>query len=224
MAPFSQDVEPPANPGRFIAFPAEYDGGMLPATAGQTEMIEQVVEGLAADGDVQVVAGREIRQALPTDLVVLREENLLLTAMQGSPAGDPAFQGPPQLVGNGVLAELVLDRLEDRDGNNAVDLEQLLHARPERLKRVGTGAPVALAPLLGGKAWIVLESACATFADTGLDGRDSLGVMATFGHEEKHLLIGKVVTRHRNPSLLCSMSGAIPPLATALISPFMKGE
>src|SRR3546814_9857912 len=67
-------------------------------------------------------------------------------------------------------------------------------------------SPVSLLLLLGRKLRIVLDPACAAFADTGLGSRDGLGVLATMGHEEKYLLIGNVVARHRKPIARCSMS------------------
>src|SRR3546814_2789172 len=83
--------------------------------------------------------------------MMLREEDLLLAAVQCPPAGDPAFQCSSYRIGNSILAELVLERLEDRDGNDTVDLEQLLYTWPEWLERIGAGAPVALLLLLGRK-------------------------------------------------------------------------
>src|SRR3546814_7338591 len=44
------------------------------------------------------------------------------------------------------------------------------------------------------------------------------------GHEEKYLLIGNVVARHRKPIARCSMSVPIPPPATAPICPPKEGE
>ena len=205
------------------ALPAQHDSRMLPATRRQAEVVEAIGQGLAGNGDLETVAYREIRQALPTGLMMLREEDLLLAAVQCPPAGDPAFQCSSYRIGNSILAELVLERLEDRDGNDTVDLEQLLDAWPEWLERIGAGAPVALLLLLGRKLRIVLDPACAAFADTGLGSRDGLGVLATMGHEEKYLLIGNVVARHRKPIARCSMSVPIPPPATAPISPPKEG-
>src|SRR3546814_7505653 len=141
---------------------------MLPATRRQAEVVEAIGQGLAGNSDLETVAYREIRQALPTGLMMLREEDLLLAAVQCPPAGDPAFQCSSYRIGNSILAELVLERLEDRDGNDTVDLEQLLYTWPEWLERIGAGAPVALLLLLGRKLRIVLDPACAAFADTGL--------------------------------------------------------
>lgn len=63
------------------ALATQHHGCVFPATTGQAEMVEPMVERLAGDGDVEVVADREIRQALPSGFVMLREENLLLCAM-----------------------------------------------------------------------------------------------------------------------------------------------
>jgi hypothetical protein len=206
------------------ALPAQHDSRMLPATRRQAEVVKAIGQGLAGNGDLETVAYREIRQALPTGLMMLREEDLLLAAVQCPPAGDPAFKCSSYRIGNSILAELVLERLEDRDGNDTVDLEQLLDAWPEWLERIGAGAPVALLLLLGRKLRIVLDPACAALADTGLGSRDGLGVLATMGHEEKYLLIGNVVARHRKPIARCSMSVPIPPPATAPISPPKEGK
>ena len=206
------------------ALPAQHDSRMLPATRRQAEVVEAIGQGLAGNGDLETVAYREIRQALPTGLMMLREEDLLLAAVQCPPAGDPAFERPPDRIGHGFLAKLVLERLEDRDGNDALDLEQFLDARPEWLKRICAGAPMALLLLLGGKLRIVLDPACAAFTDTGFGRCDGLGVLATMGHEKKYLLIRNVVARHRKPIVLCSMSVPIPPPATAPISPPKEEE
>nr|WP_201450272.1 hypothetical protein [Sphingobium yanoikuyae] len=48
--------------------------------------------------------------------------------------------------------------------------------------------------------------------------------MATMGHEEKYLLIGNVVARHRKPIVPCSMSVPIPPPAAAPTNPRKKGK
>ncbi|KPH67909.1 hypothetical protein ADT71_01755 [Novosphingobium sp. ST904] len=206
------------------ALPAQHDSRMLPATRRQAEVVEAIGQGLAGNRDLETIAYREIRQALPTGLMMLREEDLLLTAVQCPPAGDPAFQCSSYRIGNSILAELVLERLEDRDGNDTVDLEQLLDTWPEWLERIGAGAPVALLLLLGRKLRIVLDPACTALADTGLGSRDGLGVLATMGHEEKYLLIGNVVARHRKPIVPCSMSVPIPPPAAAPTNPRKKGK
>jgi hypothetical protein len=138
--------------------------------------------------------------------VMLGKEDLLLAAVQRPPAGNPALEGAPHPVRDGVFPELVLYGLEDGDGQNALDPEQLFHARPHLFEGVGPGTPVALALLLGWQAGILLDPTRAALADTGLGGRDGLGVMTTLNHKEMCLLIGNVVARHRNLSLLCSIS------------------
>src|SRR3546814_17301234 len=100
--------------------------------------------------------------------------------------------------------------------------------RPPRSTRTDTLFPYttlfrSLLLLLGRKLRIVLDPACTALADTGLGGRDGLGVLATMGHEEKYLLIGNVVARHRKPIVPCSMSVPIPPPAAAPTNPRKKG-
>src|SRR3546814_11364963 len=56
------------------ALPAQHDSRMLPATRRQAEVVEAIGQGLAGNSDLETVAYREIRQALPTGLMMLREE------------------------------------------------------------------------------------------------------------------------------------------------------
>src|SRR3546814_5056998 len=81
------------------ALPAQHDSCMLPATRRQAEVVEAIAQGLAGNRDLEAIAYREIRQALPTGLMMLREEDLLLTAVQCPPAGDPAFQSSSYRIG-----------------------------------------------------------------------------------------------------------------------------
>ena len=69
--------------------------------------------GLAGQGDAELVGDGEIRQPLSPGVVPLRKKYLLVRAMQRPPVGDPPFQGAPYAVGHDLLAELVLQSLED---------------------------------------------------------------------------------------------------------------
>src|SRR3546814_6401982 len=102
------------------ALPAQPDSRMLPATRRQAEVVEAIGQRLAGNSDLETVAYRESRQALPTGLMMLREEDLLLAAVQCPPAVDPAFQCSSYRIGNSILAELVLERLEDREDRKSV--------------------------------------------------------------------------------------------------------
>jgi UDP-N-acetylglucosamine diphosphorylase / glucose-1-phosphate thymidylyltransferase / UDP-N-acetylgalactosamine diphosphorylase / glucosamine-1-phosphate N-acetyltransferase / galactosamine-1-phosphate N-acetyltransferase len=86
----------PGDPSRFPkrvlqpvaqALPAlrEADGAGLPVGVGQHEVVDQVLERVAGDGDAQFGHVREVRGTEPPRLVVLCEEHLL---------GRP-FEGPP---------------------------------------------------------------------------------------------------------------------------------
>jgi len=50
----------------------------------------------------------------------IRDGNLLAWPMQRLPVSDPALQGPPHVIGYGVVAELVLQRLENGNGLEAL--------------------------------------------------------------------------------------------------------
>ena len=101
-----------------------------------------MVKALACDGDAQFIADGEIEQALPSDFVSLGEVDLLLATVQRPPAGNPALKGASHPIRDGVLPELVLHGLEDGDGQNPLDLEQLFHARPHLFEGVWSGPPV----------------------------------------------------------------------------------
>src|SRR3546814_18733298 len=103
---------------------------------------------------------REIRQALPTGLMMLREEDLLLAAVQFPSAGDPALQCSSYRIGNSILADLVLERLEDRDGNDTADLEPILKTWPESADPNRARAPVQPLLFLGRQLWIARETRC----------------------------------------------------------------
>lgn len=97
----------------------------------------------------KIVSDGEIQEALPSDLGMLGEEDLLLAPIQGPPPGNPALEGPPDAIGDGGLPELVLQGLENGDGEDAWDLQQLLHARPYRFEGGRPGTPVPFALLVG---------------------------------------------------------------------------
>ena len=87
--------------------------GMLEARIGQPEVVEPVLEGLAGDGDREVAHVGEVGQDEPPGLVHLAEDDLLLGAVQRSPAPDPPLQGAADPGANLGMAPQRL--LEDGD-------------------------------------------------------------------------------------------------------------
>lgn len=64
---------------------AQHHPRMAPAAVGQRELVQPVREGQPAKADVQIVGHGEVRQPQPTWRVFLREVDLTLVAMLGSP-------------------------------------------------------------------------------------------------------------------------------------------
>jgi hypothetical protein len=69
----------------------EADGAGLPVGIGEHEVIDQVVERLAEDGDAEFGHTSEVRFGEPSRLMDLREEDLLGRSFEGSPLFDPSL-------------------------------------------------------------------------------------------------------------------------------------
>jgi hypothetical protein len=116
--------------------PGSSSRGIFPAAASEAKMEEAMVEAFAADGHPQIVANCEVGQTLPPGGVMLRKHDLLLSPVQGSPTRDPALEGASHAVGKNILPELILEGLEDRDGQDAIDPEQFLNPGPYLFERI----------------------------------------------------------------------------------------
>jgi hypothetical protein len=174
---------------------------MLPATRRQAEVVKAIGQGLAGNGDLETVAYREIRQALPTGLMMLREEDLFSppcsarqrairrSSVRRIASGTASSPNSSWSVSKTVTAMIpsIWSNSSTRGQNGSSG-----SARVRQWRSL----------LLGRKLRIVLDPACAALADTGLGSRDGLGVLATMGHEEKYLLIGMWWPGIANPSLV----------------------
>ena len=67
---------------------------------------------------------------------MLRKHDLLLFPVKGPRPGDPAFEGASHAVGNDILPELILEGLENGNGQDAIDPEQFLNPRPCLFERI----------------------------------------------------------------------------------------
>ena len=83
----------------------EADGAGLPVGVGQHEVVDQVREGNAGQGDAQLRAVREVRGGQPPGVVDLGEEDFLGRAPLRPPLPQPTLQRPQLAVGeaSGVL-------------------------------------------------------------------------------------------------------------------------
>ena len=76
--------------------------------------------GSAGGGALPVaVGGGEIRQRLTAEIMALRKENLLVSAVKGAPSRDATFERAADAVGQAVRAEFILEVLENRHRHDA---------------------------------------------------------------------------------------------------------
>lgn len=103
----------------------EADGARLPVGIRQDEVVEQVGEGDACQGDGQVGAVGEVGGGQPSGVVDLGEEDLPGRPVLGPPALDAPLQRP-QLAVRKATGVLPLQGLEEGFGLQARALTQLL--------------------------------------------------------------------------------------------------
>ncbi len=120
---------------------AEADRPRLPVGVGQYEVIDQMRKRLAADGDLQAGAVREVGRAQPARLMNLGEEDFLGRAVQGPPLLDAPLQGPQLGIGE-TAGIFPLQPGEQGLGFQAVvERQLLLNPGPNLGKGIRLGSP-----------------------------------------------------------------------------------
>jgi hypothetical protein len=143
----------------------EADGAGLPVGVGEHEVIDQVVERLAEDGDAELGHAGEVALGEPPRLMDLGEEDLLGRPFEGTPLFDPPLQATELDVGEPPrIASLQVEEeglgLEPR-----VEPEQLEQFRPDILERVLPGPPgMRDSPLTGERVGVAVL-ACRLLVD-----------------------------------------------------------
>jgi len=154
------------------ALPAfrEADRAGLPVRVGEHEVVDQVIERLASDGDTQLGHVREVRGTEPARFVVLCEEHLLGRSLGGPPVFEPPLEGP-QLPGGVAAREAALQVDEEGLGlEPGVEPEHPLEFGPHVLERVLPGPPGVRDTPLGGEPVRVAVLACRLLVDARLVG------------------------------------------------------
>jgi hypothetical protein len=119
----------------------EADGAGLPVGVGEDEVIDDVVERLAEDGDAELGHAGEVRFGEATRLVDLGEKHLLGRPFEGPPLFDPALQATELDVGESAR-EAALKVKEKGLGLEArVEPEPFQQFGPNVLERVLPGPP-----------------------------------------------------------------------------------
>ena len=145
----------------------EADGAGLPVGIGEHEVIDQVVERLAEDGDAELDHAGEIRFGEPTRLVDLGEEDLLGRPFEGSPPLDPSLQAPELDVGE-PTGKAALQVEEESLGLEArVEPKLIDEFGPDVLERVLPGPPGMRDSSLTGEQVGVAVLACRLLIDLG---------------------------------------------------------
>jgi hypothetical protein len=119
----------------------ETDRADLPVGVGEHEMIDQVIERFAGDGDAEFGHVREVRLGEPSRFMGLSEEHLLGRPCEGPPLFDPPLEGPQLPVGE-AAREAALQVEEEGPGlKPGVEPKQFLKLGPDVLERVLPGPP-----------------------------------------------------------------------------------
>jgi hypothetical protein len=145
----------------------EADGAGLPVGVGEHEVIDQVVERLAEDGDAELGHAGEIRFGEPARLVGLREEDLLGRPFEGTPPFDPALQATELDVGEPPRIAALQVEEEGLGLEPRVEPEQFEEIGPDVLERVLPGPPGMRDSSLTGQQVGVTVLACRLLVDFG---------------------------------------------------------
>ncbi len=145
----------------------EADGAGLPVGVGEDEVIDQVVERLAEDGDAELGHAGEVALGEPTRLVDLGEEDLLGWPFEGTPLFDPSLQATELDVGE-PTGKAALQFEEEGLGLEArVEPEQFEEFGPDVLERILPGPPGMRDSSLAGQRVGVAVLACRLRVDFG---------------------------------------------------------
>jgi hypothetical protein len=148
----------------------EADSAGLPVGIGQDEVIDQVVEGLAEDGDAEFGHTGKVALGEPTRLVNLGEEHLLGRPFEDAPEFDPPLQATELDVGKTVRETALQVEEEGLGLEPRVEPEQFEEFGPDILERVLPGPPGMGNSSLTGKRIGVAVLACRFLINAGLVG------------------------------------------------------
>ena len=130
----------------------EADGREFPVRVGEGEVVQQVVQRLAPDGDSQRVHVGEVRRPQPARIVDLGKHDGLPWAAQPPPVADAALQRPALRIGEPARPALLEPGEEGERPQPRFGLQSGLDFRPHVGERVGSGSPGARPPHLRGQA------------------------------------------------------------------------
>ena len=164
------------------ALATQYNMDMLEAAISQPEVIEPMDQGLAPDGDAQISHVSEVRQTHAARFLDLAENDLPLSAVQGPPMADAAFQSPPDSLAKFRVA--TEDLPENCHGSQPRCRFQHGHDLCVKDPRQGIGpSPVTPQPLERRRLRVLRKPVTRGRAETGFGGRDRRRVGRSILHE-----------------------------------------
>src|SRR3954469_4218628 len=119
----------------------EADGAGLPVGIGEHEVIDQVVERLAEDGDAELGHAGEVALGETSRLVDLGEEHLPGRPFEGSPLLDPPLQATELDIGEPPRIAALQVEKEGLGLEAWVEPELIDEFEPDVLERVRPGPP-----------------------------------------------------------------------------------
>jgi hypothetical protein len=145
----------------------EADGAGLPVGVGEHEVIDQVVERLAEDGDAELGHAGEVALGEPTRLMDLGEEDLPGRPFEGPPLFDPPLQAAELDVGEPPRISALQVEEEGLGLEARVEPELIGEFGPDVLERVVAGPPGMRDSSLTGEQVGVAVLACRLLVDLG---------------------------------------------------------
>ena len=137
------------------------DRDRLPIRIGQREVIQQMVEWLAADADSQRVHAGKVRRPQSAWVMHLGKHHRLVGTMPSSPIAYASLERPPLGIEKPTRI-LILKPAEKREGPQPwFVFKPLFDLRPNLAERIGSGSPIAWGFSLRGERFgIAILSCC----------------------------------------------------------------
>ena len=154
---------------------SEADRAGLPVGVGQHEVVDQVRERLAVDGNAQAGAMGEVRRTQSAGLMHLGEEHLLGRPVLGPPLLDAPLQGAELAVGEPARVLALQPGEQGLAFEARVEGELLLDLGPDVGEGVGAGSPVMPHTHLAGQPAKPAIFACRLVVEAGAGGGLALG-------------------------------------------------
>ncbi len=182
---------------RDIALAAEDDVSMFKARAGQSKVIQAVVQRDTHHGDAQAVHLGEVGQSEATGLVHLTEHDVTLRAMQCAPVANTPLQCATHVAREVWMAPKHLVQYgHGPDAGSGLEQRDDLGVK-DRCQGIGAAAR-AWRLLLRRRSWILFDAIGSGGAEPGACACLGWLFLVSVLHVEPHLVVVDVTSGHRS--------------------------